>query len=78
MTLSICSECGRKFKPFLTAEERLLGAIYGEQPMCKKCSEEKYLDRCSVCNIPLPTRFQVNGKAYCAKHIPQLKGTPNA
>ena len=59
-----CKECGAP----LTAEERLLNAIFGEETnLCPKCVEEKNAPKCSVCRMT--TYLSINGEPRCKTHM---------
>lgn len=47
--MDTCSECGKRFKRYQTPEERLLQAIYGDGPICKKCRMKKLGTQCTQC-----------------------------
>lgn len=70
MPLDTCSNCGRRFKPWQVAEERLLQAIFGQRPLCKKCAKEGKYPKCTICGKPTTANLYFNGNPYCPEHLP--------
>lgn len=64
-----CFKCHRK----LTAEERLLAAIFGEidEPLCYDCQGLKLQPQCHMCGEP--TDLSYNGLPSCPTHMEVAK-----
>lgn len=63
-----CSKCQK----ILSAEERLIHAIFGqmdEEPKCYECNLEDHTAKCSICGVP--TELMKNGTPLCAPHMAQ-------
>lgn len=66
MPLEECSKCGRHFQIYMTAEERLLRAIFGQAPTCKKCLKEEFGDQCSDCGKYAEYVIGLNDEQLCS------------
>lgn len=64
-----CSKCNEE----LTAEERLLSAIFGkvDSPLCYDCQHSETRPRCYICR--LPTELTRNGIPYCPTHMEMVE-----
>lgn len=62
-----CFKCHRE----LTAEERLLAAIFGEidEPLCYDCQGLKSQPQCQCHICGEPTNLSFNGQPTCLTHI---------
>ena len=49
MPLRTCAKCGSLFREWESAEEMLLQAIFGEGPLCKKCTRKRDKDMLYLC-----------------------------
>lgn len=70
MPLEVCDGCGRKYRIWQTAEERLLQAIFGKPLYCKKCAEKAKWPACKSCGLPTQSGLYYNDDPYCAQHMP--------
>jgi len=63
---SICGKCQK----VLSAEERLIHAIFGladEAPKCYECNLEDHTAKCSICGVS--TELMKNATPLCPKHM---------
>jgi len=70
MQLETCEECGKKYRIWQTAEERLLQAIFGRKILCKPCAYRAKWPKCTQCGLPTQSGLEFNDKPYCAEHMP--------
>jgi len=70
MPLEICESCGRKFRVWQVAEERLLNAIFGRSILCKKCTLEAGYPKCTRCGKVTTSGLAFNDKPYCPECLP--------
>ncbi len=69
----ICSNCNISFSECRTAEEALLQAIFGSNPLCKKCTSEKDMLPCFICGTLVKDPISLNHRHYCLEHLPYSK-----
>lgn len=73
MPLETCSVCGRRFRNWQVAEERLLQAIFGKGPYCKECALGAQYPKCTECGKVTTAGLAFNGKPYCPECMPYSK-----
>ena len=69
-----CTKCGEDYLEWENAESKLLSIIFGEEGLCKHCSDTKGPPSCTECNQPAKDPVNFNGKDYCTEHLPQDLG----
>ena len=60
MEKELCMDCQKE----LTAEERLLNAIYGDAPICKDCYDNRKYPHCTKCGKPTKDNLYYNNLPY--------------
>ena len=73
MHLETCEKCNRKFRIYLTAEERLLQAIFGKQTLCRKCALEAKYPKCTKCQKITTAGLEFNDLPYCPRCMGELR-----
>ena len=70
MPLETCENCGRKFYIWQDSAEKLLNAIFGRPPLCKKCTLEADYPKCAKCGKVTTSGLAFNDNPYCPECLP--------
>lgn len=76
MPLETCEKCGKRFRVWQSASERLLNAIFGRHSLCKKCTLEANYPKCTECGEVTTSGLAFNGKPYHPDHMPYANQEP--